>query len=35
MKKIMGIEDTLIRFSVGLENMEDLKQDIEKALEII
>jgi O-acetylhomoserine (thiol)-lyase len=33
MKAVMGIEDTLIRFSVGLENVEDLKQDIENALD--
>ena len=32
MKKTAGIEDNLIRFSVGLENVEDLKQDIENAL---
>ncbi len=31
-KKMMGIEDNLIRFSVGLENVEDLKQDVENAL---
>jgi len=35
MKKVMGIEDTLIRFSVGLENVEDLKQDIENALKLV
>ncbi len=35
LKKIIGIEDTLIRFSAGLENVEDLKQDIESALEFI
>ena len=32
MKRVMGIEDTLVRFSVGLENVEDLKQDIENSL---
>lgn len=32
MKKIMGIESTLMRFSVGLENVEDLKADILQAL---
>lgn len=35
MKKTAGIEDTLIRFSVGLENVEDLKADLEQALEIL
>jgi O-acetylhomoserine (thiol)-lyase len=35
MKKIMGIEDNLLRFSVGLEGAEDLKQDIENALTFI
>lgn len=35
MKKVMGIEDDLIRFSVGLEDFEDLKQDIENALNSI
>ncbi|MDR2963334.1 MAG: PLP-dependent transferase [Bacteroidales bacterium] len=33
MKKTAGIDDTLIRFSVGLEDFEDLKHDIEQALE--
>lgn len=33
MKKVMGIDDTLIRFSVGLEDFKDLKNDIEQALE--
>lgn len=32
MKKKMGIEDNLLRFSVGLENVEDLKVDMEQAL---
>lgn len=32
MKKIMGIEDNLLRLSVGLENVEDLKSDILQAL---
>lgn len=32
MKQTMGIEDNLIRFSVGLESFEDLKKDIEQAL---
>jgi O-acetylhomoserine (thiol)-lyase len=34
-KQIIGIEDTLIRFSVGLENFEDLKADINAALSAI
>ncbi|MDR1089544.1 MAG: PLP-dependent transferase [Prevotella sp.] len=33
MKKVMGIEDNLLRLSVGLEDVEDLKQDILQALE--
>lgn len=32
MKKTMGIEDNLIRFSVGLESFDDLRNDIEQAL---
>ena len=35
MKKIVGIEDTLIRFSAGLEDVDDLKQDINNALDVI
>ena len=35
MKTIMGIEDNLIRFSVGLEDVEDLKNDVNNALEAI
>ncbi|GAB6011189.1 PLP-dependent transferase [Viscerimonas tarda] len=35
MKKVMGIEDTLLRFSVGLEDISDLKKDIDAALELI
>jgi len=35
MKQLMGIEDTLVRFSVGLEDVEDLKQDINRALESV
>lgn len=31
----MGIEDTLLRLSVGLESWEDLKDDLEQALEKI
>lgn len=32
MKRVMGIEDNLLRLSVGLEDVEDLKADIEKGL---
>ena len=32
MKQIMGIEDNLLRLSVGLEDVEDLKRDILQAL---
>lgn len=32
MKDVMGIEDNLLRLSVGLENVEDLKKDILQAL---
>jgi len=32
-KKIIGIEDTLIRFSAGLEEFEDLKADIDRGLD--
>lgn len=32
MKRVMGIEDSLIRLSVGLEDVEDLKKDILQAL---
>ena len=32
MKEVMGIEDNLLRLSVGLENIEDLKKDILQAL---
>ena len=35
MKKTAGIDDTLIRFSVGLEHFEDLRNDIAQALEIL
>ncbi|MFP7299484.1 methionine gamma-lyase [Neobacillus niacini] len=34
-RRKMGIEDTLLRLSVGLEAWEDLKEDIEQALERI
>jgi methionine-gamma-lyase len=34
-RRKMGIEDTLLRLSVGLEAWEDLKEDIEQALEKI
>ena len=33
LKKVMGIKDNLIRFSVGLEKLEDLIGDIEQALD--
>ncbi|QIK60865.1 O-acetylhomoserine aminocarboxypropyltransferase/cysteine synthase [Dysgonomonas sp. HDW5A] len=32
MKQVMGIEDNLLRLSVGLEDIEDLKKDIIQAL---
>ncbi len=32
MRDVMGIEDTLIRLSIGLEDLEDLKADIVQAL---
>ena len=32
MKEVMGIEDNLMRLSVGLEDVEDLKEDILQAL---
>jgi O-acetylhomoserine (thiol)-lyase len=32
MKEMIGISSTLIRFSIGLENIEDLKDDIDQAL---
>lgn len=32
MKQVMGIEDTLLRLSVGLEDVKDLKNDIMNAL---
>ncbi len=32
MKQVMGIEDNLLRLSVGLEHIEDLKKDILEAL---
>lgn len=32
MKTVMGIESNLIRFSIGLEDLSDLKQDIDEAL---
>lgn len=35
MKQTAGIDDTLIRFSVGLEHIDDLKQDIEQALNVL
>lgn len=35
MKEIIGIKDNLLRLSVGLENVEDLKIDIIRALDIL
>lgn len=35
MKDVMGIEDNLLRLSVGLENSEDLKADIMQALSLV
>ena len=35
MKQILGIDETLIRLSVGLEDIEDLKADIIRALDIV
>lgn len=35
LKTIMGIEDNLLRLSVGLEDVDDLKEDIESALSIL
>jgi O-acetylhomoserine (thiol)-lyase len=32
MKRVMGIEENLLRFSVGLESFDDLAKDIEQAL---
>jgi O-acetylhomoserine (thiol)-lyase len=34
-KKFMDVEDNLVRFSVGLEDIEDLKQDINNGLDAI
>ena len=31
-KERLGITETLIRLSVGIENVEDLKEDIDRAL---
>ena len=33
MKEKMGIEDNLLRLSVGLEGVEDLKRDLRQALD--
>jgi O-succinylhomoserine sulfhydrylase len=33
-RAMMGIEDGLIRLSVGLEDVEDLKEDLEHALKV-
>ena len=32
-RRKMGIEDTLLRLSVGLEAWEDIKEDLEQALD--
>jgi O-succinylhomoserine sulfhydrylase len=32
-RALVGITDGLIRLSIGLENIEDIKQDIDQALE--
>ncbi|MEC7172900.1 MAG: PLP-dependent transferase, partial [Bacteroidota bacterium] len=32
-RALVGISDGLIRLSIGLENIEDIKQDIDQALE--
>ena len=34
-RRKMGIEDTLLRLSVGLEAWEDIKEDLEQALQKI
>ena len=34
-RAMMGIEDGLIRLSVGLEDVEDLKEDLERALKVM
>ena len=34
-RRKMGIEDTLLRLSVGLETWEDIKEDLEEALQDI
>lgn len=35
LKQVMGIEENLLRLSVGLENIQDLKHDIQSALNCI
>lgn len=35
MKAVIGVEDTLLRLSVGLEDVEDIKKDILQALEAL
>ena len=35
MKRAAGIEDTLVRFSAGLEDMRDLMADIDGALDAL
>jgi len=32
MRKMLGIDDTLVRLSCGIEDTEDLLEDIEQAL---
>lgn len=34
-RKELGISETLIRYSVGIENSEDLIEDLDKALALI
>ena len=33
-RKVLGITDTLIRLSIGLEDEQDLVQDLEEALAV-
>ena len=34
-RKKVGISDSLLRFSVGIEDVEDLKEDLDHVLKII
>jgi cystathionine gamma-synthase len=34
-RQLLGIPEALIRYSVGIENVEDLLEDLEQALSII